>query len=167
MPQIFLHLWSSMSQTILILCIMFPLFFHNISKSMQEEETHHQQMRIAHFIRAQEHDIELIRQVGQWLSYKRAHTPDYQRWSTIVNFTISVGFCRCDCFEKELTFVIKDTIKKVARELEPGQDCTEQLVQQTQGALITTKSEWERTQRKKIDSMLRDESTYDIIAKEF
>jgi hypothetical protein len=130
----------SLIKRILFIALSMP--FHGAIISMQTEDIYEQKVRIAQFIHEEDHNPQHIALVGRWLTEKRNNVSDYEEWEIIINFVTSVGHCRCDCLSNKITYAIQEAVKQVARNLQPGQDCSQLLVDHAQAAIVTAMYEW-------------------------
>lgn len=143
-----------------ILLIALSISFSGAIISMEKDIKFEKQLKeatpmdmsncISEFARESAHDSEHMKLLGCWLTEQRNNISEANEWNILVkHVTNYVTFCRCYCLANEMTRVVRDIVKEVAQDLQPGQDCSQLLVDRTQEAVRVTTREWKDAQAKK------------------
>lgn len=81
--------------------------------------------------------------LGTWLTTHRTIITDNNEWYSTVNRIITwIPVCHCLCLENRKKMALKKVIKQIATAMQPGDNCTEELIQQVQVACDRAKQEY-------------------------
>jgi len=103
---------------------------------------------ISDFAKESDHDLQHMKTLGQWLTDERNNISgsEVDAWNIVIRNLINyVAFCRCDCLKNEMAAAVRDVVKEIAQDLQPGQDCSELLASRAQEAIATARLEWTKS----------------------
>jgi len=145
-----------MSLNKIILSIVLSISFHGTVMSMENQSEREKQLevsakemshRIFLFSRDFTHNTEHMELLGRWLTVQRTAISETNKWNTLVNHvTDSVTFCKCICLKHKTTAAVRDAVKKIAQDLQPGQHCSQLLINRAQEAVMIAEHEWKEEQ---------------------
>jgi hypothetical protein len=146
-----------------ILVIAVSIFFHCIVVSMEESEFNYadaivliqkakqannemhtlleiQTKRIIAFSQDTDHNPEHMKEVGIWLNTQRKNISEESTWNGLINVLLyqvwNNSSCGRLCKKYATTCSVARIIDQIAKELKPGQDCLEELIQRSQEQII-------------------------------
>jgi len=108
-----------------IICMQNAKAQKKIMHKLLKEQTSH----IVKFAREPNHDPEHMKLLGVWLTEQRNNVSETNVWNTLIkNLTSDISDYRCLCLENDMTSAVVDVVTSIAQNLQPGQDCSQLLI---------------------------------------